>query len=305
MKIRNEVKIGILVIIAIAVLLWGINFLNGKSLFAHTKTYYAVFENVDGLKLSAHVVVSGVKVGQVNTITLIKGNSGDALVEFYVEKGFDIYKGTVAQLNSVDLFGTKVINLLLSESESLHMANDTLMSEEKTDMTEDMMSVKDKAENIIVTLDSAIQNTLSKHAIKSLHSAIRNIEMLTSSLNATMGSGGEMNETIRNMNLISENIKNNNKQIAAIIQNMGTISDSLATSEIKSVIDNSNKAIKSLAEVINKINSDEGTIGKLMNSDSIHNNLLQVSRDLDMLLKDMKENPNRYVHFSLFGKKDK
>lgn len=321
MKIRKEVKIGAIMIIAIALLFWGANYLKGINLLEKNKRFFAIYERVDGLGSSNPVVINGYKVGQVEEISFLPDNSGRLLVKFSVtEENFRISKDTRAKIISSDLLGSKSIELQLGTSNEELQNLDTLESDVEASLTEavnqQIAPLKRKAEDLISTVDSAIItvsaifNKKARSDLDASFSSIKNsLETFERTMNQVDGmvkdERNKISEVLTHLESITRNLANNNDKLTASLENIEAISDSLAGANLKQTVNNASIAMTEVASVMQKINQGEGSLGQLINNDTLYNNLERSADDLDKLLLDMRLNPERYVHFSIFGRKKK
>jgi phospholipid/cholesterol/gamma-HCH transport system substrate-binding protein len=304
MKISKEAKIGAFVIAILVLFIWGINFLKGKDIFKRTNDYYMVFGNVAGLKVSNPVLISGFKVGTVHDIYMTDNRSGKVVVQISIHKGVKIPVKSIAQLSS-DLLGTRSIKLKLSGLPTYHKPNDTLQSAIETDLMEQLMPLKNKVESAVVSIDSMIHLTFrifDDKTIRSFHNSVEHVETFSQGLSDQKP---RIDTMMRNLTSISDNLKKNNSKLTNILGNFSSISDSLAKSNLKQTLFQTQLAVTQMHLMLDRINHGEGTLGLLAKNDSLYNNLASASKGLDLLLKDLKENPKRYVHFSVFGQKDK
>ncbi len=315
MKIKKEIKVGLLIVIASGLLFWGLNFLKGNNPFNPKINYFALYSNVEGLNISSKVTLNGYKIGKVENISFTPGNYGNVLVEFSLDQNIKIPDSTVAQIYSLDLMGTKAIQLNFSNDSIFYSVGDTLLSETEQDLKEQvsaqMLPLKLKAEDLMVSIEDAMKvvreifsATNKAHIDKSLASLDRTFTTLrhtSSELDSLLSNNrGRLGAIFTNIESITSNLKNNNEQINLILKNLSSVSDSLAKSKLLSTINNANKAMESVYNIMAKIERGEGTMGMLINNDSLYNNLNKSSQDLDKLLIDLRENPKRYLHYSLF-----
>ncbi len=321
MKIRKEVKIGFIMLLSIGLLFWGANFLKGFDIFKNTKHYYAIYNQVDGLAVSNPVRINGFKIGQVENIEFLSDYSGRLIVKFTVtHEDFFIPDDTKAKIVSSDILGSKSIDLQLGSSAEGLDKNDTLSSEIEASLSESVNQqiapLKKKAEDLIQTVDSAIlivSAIFNKKARTDLDSSFASIRSSLEIFERTMRHVDEtvleerqdLKEIIDNVNSITGNLAENNSKLTAVLSNMEAITDSLAGANLRETVSNASIAMEQVAELMQKVNSGQGTLGALMNNDTLYTNLEAAANDLDKLLLDMRLNPERYVHFSIFGRKDK
>lgn len=321
MKISKEFKIGIVVVFAIAAFIWGLNFLKGTNLFSHKYELYAVYPKIDGLIPANPLLVNGYKIGQVNQIQLIKRNGEySVLVKFLLTEDVQIPKNSIAKAISSDLLGSKAVELIYSNSNEFVSNGDTLKSETeeslKSSVDKRIAPLQAKAENLISSIDSvmtvvnSVLNTKTREnldkSFESIRKAILSLEQTAYKLDDLVGSErARISSILINLNNITSNLDKNGKKIDNIIGNLSNLSDSLAKAELKSAINNADKSLKELNTLLAGINQGKGTLGKLAKNDTLYYNLNKSSEDLDKLLKDLRYNPQRYIHFSVFGRKDK
>lgn len=313
MRLSREFKVGIVVTCAIAALVWGINYLKGTDLFTDTQNVYAVYDNIDGLVASNRVVLNGYRVGQVKKIRFLADNSGRMVATLAVNSTVFISRNSIARIISSDFFGGKAIQLELGNDPTPVKEGDTLVSELKSGIEQQLGPVKNKAESLITSLDSVAtslnkmldekgRNNLSE-GMAHLNNVLKNLEHTTASFNQMMSQDGSLNKAISNIESVSANIKNNNEKIDQAIDNFSAVSDSLASANLASTINSLSKSTAELNTLLERINKGEGSLGKMFTDDSLYTNLNHALDGLDKLLIDMKANPKRYVHFSVFGKK--
>lgn len=309
MKLSNELKTGILVTIAIAGLLWGLNYLKGTDVFATTNKFFAVYDDVGGLVKSNPILLNGYKVGQVSDIQYTPDKSGKLILTLKINDDVFIPKSTVANIVTSDILGTKAVELVYGDDRTPANNKDTLEGFNKKGLTDQIMPFKDKAEGLVSSLDTlahALASLLNGESSRSLNKTFSNLEHATGSIdNLISNDKSKLNLLLNNADLIAANLKNNNSEIANILKNFSTLSDSLARMNLNTTVANANKAIADLNSVLKKIDKGEGSLGKIINDDSLYTNLNAASASLDKLLVDLKANPKRYVHISVFGKKDK
>lgn len=312
-KVSNETKVGALTAIAITILVLGYNFLKGKDLFTSTTTYHAIYTRVDGLAASNPVTVNGYRVGQVTAVNLIKQDSLRVKVTFEVNSDIVVRDSTIAKIVNSDFFGSKSIELALSDKKLILNEGDTLISEMEpaliSSVTSIVTPIKDKAENLIVSLDSVFGGESGKK----LQGTIANLNAITANFKVTSvkldviveEQKSKLSVIADNVKSITTNLKNNNEAITATINNLKSISDTLAAVEIQSLVEKAKTTLAQVNTITEKINNGEGSLGLLVNDKQLYTDLDETAKSLDALLKDMKENPKRYVHFSIFGRKDK
>ena len=315
MKLTKTSKIGILAVICLTILIWGINFLKGRDLFRTEKTFYARYQNVGGLEATTLVTLNGLKIGYVRDIYFAEDLSGDLIVKIAIHNNFPLPVGTSAEIASSDLLGSKVVKINLAKSEKLLQENDTLATKMAPDImqqvNEQIAPIKAKAERLIENLDSIVStaskifNNESQHNIaesfRQISLTLINLEKISGDLNeVTSGQKKNLTATITNITDVTSNLKSNTVKLGNIMNNFSTFSDSLVKLDINGTIDHMNNSIVNLQSVLSKIDTANGTIGMLVNDPQLYRNLSNSSDNLNRLLVDFRLNPKRYVHFSAF-----
>ncbi len=319
MKLSKKSTIGFVVIVAITILILGINFFKGNSLFTTENTYYALYDRVDGLKQSSVVTLKGLQIGQIKSIDFVN-NGNNLLVTFSVNNKIQIPNSTIAKIVSADIMGTKKIKLITGNSKQYLQAEDTLVGQVERDLKEQvsmqMLPIKTKAEKLMSSIDSVlsvIQYVFNQETRDNLRQSIGSIDQTFLQLKNTSktlntiidGQKQHLSNIITNVDSITYNLKNNNKNITHILNKFATISDSLNAKEISNTFKNIQLTVSNINTTLAKIEKGDGSLGKLLNNDSLYYNLSNASASLNNLLVDIKDNPKKYLHFSIFdtGKK--
>ena len=314
MKISNETKIGALTAIGITVLILGYSFLKGNDVFSGSNKYYAVYKSVDGLSVSKPVLVNGFPIGNVAKMTLRQ--DGHTVVEFKVDRKYNVPSNTLAKLVSTDLLGGKAIVFEYGNSNTFADDADTLRADIQGSLAESLQPIQTKAENLINKLDSslaAINKILNPNFQKnvdrsftSIANSLQTLEGTTKKIDALVGGQTEhINGILANAETVSGNLKNSTANLTGITSNFQKVSNDIAAANIKQTLDNANKAMADLQSTIASINTSQGTLGLLLHDDKMYNNLKDATANLNALFIDLKAHPKRYVSFSVFGgKKD-
>lgn len=315
MKIKNETKVGILAVFSIALLIIGYNFLKGNSIFKDETVLYARYSRVDGLSVSKPVLINGFQIGRVGGLKLMP--DGIIIATLSIAGKYDIPKNSIARLESTDLLGGKAIVMELGNGNVYAKDGDTLNANVSKSLMETVQPVQKKAELIIAKMDSiltSVNSILNPNFQKNVNKSFSSIAGTLASLEQTsikvdnlVGSeGSRISAIFKNLEDITGNLKNNNAQINSILANINNVTDKFAAMNFKQTLDNANKAVADLQTSINRINNGQGSLGKLIYDEGLYNNLSNASKNLDNLMIDLKANPKRYVHFSVFGgNKDK
>ncbi|TCC99111.1 MlaD family protein [Pedobacter hiemivivus] len=314
MKIANETKVGILAAFSITLLIVGYNFLKGNAIFSDETVLYAKYPRVDGLGVSKPVLINGYQIGRVDQLQL--QSDGSILATLKIKGQYDIPKNSIARLEGTDLLGSKAIVLTLGTGTDYAQDGDFLNANVAKGLLETVQPVQRKAELIIGKMDSiltSVNSILNPNFQKNVDKSFNSIASTLSSLEGTskkvdnlVGSeSSKISAILANAESISSNLKQNNEKINAILNNIHTITDQVAAANFKQTIENANKAVADLQGIVGKINNGQGTLGLLVNDTKMYENLTNASKNLDSLMIDLKQHPKRYVHFSIFGKKDK
>jgi phospholipid/cholesterol/gamma-HCH transport system substrate-binding protein len=308
MKLSKEVKIGIYFGVILIALVWGFNFLKGKDIFDKVHILYAIYDNIEGLQTSAQVSIKGLKVGSVSKIRLDQ-ETEKFKVELQINSNYSIPDNSIAFLYSSDIMGNKAIKIKIGDSPKMLSERSVIKTGKEEDafslLMEDLPSIKNNLNKTIKDVDSVFQNVNRlfsdeninnlTQGISYLESTMQNISQLSMTLNK---SKQNIVASLENIESITSNLRDNSGKINHIINNFSELSDSLKTIRLAEVVGE-------LKTVIDKINSGDGNISKLIHDESIYNNLTNSLNSLDTLLSDIKENPKRYINISVFGKKSK
>lgn len=305
----KELKIGIVSVVAIVCFIWGFNFMKGQNIFDPGIRFFNVeYKRIGDLTKSSAVTIHGLKVGKVEDIEFNKNPSkrGELIVRFSVEKDFPFSKNSVVRIYSPSPLGGSNLAIIPDYIGEDAVSGDFLLGEMETGLFtgigERLDPLQDKLESVIVkadTLFSGVNQVLNKKAVNGVNNSIEDIATILSELKTSVIS---INQLIaKNEENLSTSIENTKK----ITSNISQITDSLSTVNIAKIIKATEATLENFNTLSKKMNSKEGTVGKLINDEEMYNNLTAASKELELLLKDLKENPKRYVHFSIFGKKQK
>ena len=305
LKVTREVKTAVLVIGSVLLFIWGYYFLRGQDLFNSYKTYYVVYDDVEGLSPSAPVTLNGLVVGQVVGITFTDHETGKLRIEMQVKTDFPISKTSHATLYEPSLLGGKQIAIIPDmTNQQLAEDGDHLKSGLKPGMLsvvgEKLSPLQTKVEATVVTADSLL-NSLNnvfdartqenlRRAIAEMSSTMQQFNQTAHSLNAVVsGNRSNIDGTMANLNRTSANF--------------AKLSDSLNQANLGQAVKRLEKSLASVDSIVNDVQAGKGSLGKLLKDDAMYNNLTDASNELKELIADIKNNPKRYVHFSVFGKK--
>ena len=307
MKTSKEIKTAILVLSGIFLFIFIFNYLKGENLFNSSKKIAAIYSNVEGLSISSSVTINGHKVGKVQDINFTDDRSGKLKVSMLIDSDFNFSKNSIAELYESGLIGGKAIAIIpvYDDSES-SVSGDVLRSRTKPGLTElvnqKLTPLQEKIESAMVSADALLVNVNSVFDEKTkseIKSSISQLEQTISSFEKTSNSL---------QNLIENNkssINNSLQNFSNISDNLSDMSETFSEAEFKQTVNGLKSSIESFNNLITNVNRGEGSMGKLFKDEKLYNNLESSLGQLESLLEDLKLNPKRYVHFSLFGKKNK
>ena len=335
MKIANEVKVGLLAIIAIVTFVWGYNFLKGKNVFTSTSSIYVEYDKVDGMTASAIVLVNGFQVGTVSDLYLKEDGSGKIITVISLDNGVNIPKSTIASITSPDLLSGKAITLEYDKpcsGSDCVASGDTLQGSVKNLIQSmvgdvDMKDVMQKAQD---AMKNGVDSIFAKfggggeggigESLDDVKATLSNLRSATAGLNRLLANvTDDFTGMAKNLNNLTGTLAENSGKIEEILTSTSEFTKNLSETDISKTLDSANGAIDglketmesadnalgSLEEVMDKLNYGEGTAALIMNDPKLYNNLNNAVRDLDLMLKDFRLNPKRYVNVSVFGKKQK
>jgi phospholipid/cholesterol/gamma-HCH transport system substrate-binding protein len=292
---KKEVKIGITGIIALVVLFLGINFLKGVNLFSSTNKYYIQFGNAKGLSKSSNVYADGYNVGVVSDIIYDYEHPGTVLVEVTTNKDLRIPKGSSAKLDEAVLGGCTLNMLLTTNLTDAYHPGDTIPGSDTQGMMAKAASMMPQIEQIVARVDTLIATLNRLTSDPNLPMIIRNAELVSENL---VRSSEELNR------LLANDVPQLTTTFNRVGENAITLTDRLNSLNLQATMDSVNMTISSVHHMMDQIQSPEGTLGLLMKDPSLYNNLNHTVQSADSLVTDLKAHPKRYVHFSVFGKKN-
>ena len=306
MKITREIKVAVLVILSIVLFYWGFTFLKGRNLFDNSNKLYAVYDNVAGLVVSAPVTINGLNIGKVNTIEMLP--DGKMKVELIItNEQIQIAKSSIAQIMDSGLIGGREIAILNNFSDKNYTeSGDTLKTSDKLGLTAELANqigpVKDKVEILLENANKLIESlnaTLDATTQQKLKSAIASLEV-------TMA---EFSQTSKSINgILAENKSKLNTTLSNFEKtsgNLNAMSSSLEKADLGATVKKLEATLTSVNGMMANLEQGKGSMGKLLSDDAMYNNLTKTSKELELLLQDLRLNPTRYVNVSVFGKKNK
>ncbi len=306
MKISNEFKVGLLAVISILLFIFGYNYLKGNNLLNSSRTFYAVYDNVEGLSKSSPVTINGLQVGSITDIKFLD-SSGKLVVVMNINNDFDFPKNSFAKIYGGTLIGSKSMAIEpVYGGNGTARSGDTLSSKVDPGLLElvnnrltPLQSRIETAVGDVDTLITSVNHILSSETQSSIKRSFENIRITLESLKNT---SSDINDVVvKNKGNIESSFEN----INATTENLKNVSDSISRMNIEKISNDLEESIANIKAVTKKINDKDGSLGKLVNDDQLYQNLEGASKELEELLNDIKTNPKRYVHFSVFGKKNR
>tara|TARA_B110000977_G_scaffold177373_1_gene233813 strand:- start:949 stop:1851 length:903 start_codon:yes stop_codon:yes gene_type:complete len=293
MRYSKELVIGLTTFATVVCFIWGYNFLRGKNVFTQKRDYYAFYENVHGLQVGQPVTINGFKIGQVTAISFDYSFNGPLLVSFNISKAIEFTKDTKIRIYDMDIMGSKGLQVEIGTSKLMAVPGDTLSGDIKSSLTDQvtkqLFPLKEGTEKLVSVLDStlrSITNLADKASlmIETNHSSLTNV--------------------VSNIDTLSGVFNAQRSKINSILSNLDRFSNDLAKANVNDAVANLNKTLNNLNGIVSDVNSGDGTLGKLLKKDDLYIELNRTIGALDLLLEDMRKDPKRYVHFSLFGRKN-
>ena len=292
----REVKSGLSFIAAVVCIIFGLNFLKGINIFAPSNRYYAEFDNLDGLVVSNNVVVRGYKVGQVTEITYDFTLEHPFVVTILVDDAIRLPLGSTMLLRDDGLMGGKVIDIIYGNQTELHAVGDTVPSDVAPGLMAVVGQLVPRLEGTISHVDSVLESVNSLVASPEIKNSLKSVERITADLQV---SSAQLKRVM-------------NTQLPGIMSDINTVTGDLKKAsgdlrqiEFAELFARIDHTVNNLQVFSEKLNSSEGTIGKLMNDNALYDNLNTTVGSVNELVVDLKANPKRYVHFSLFGAREK
>jgi phospholipid/cholesterol/gamma-HCH transport system substrate-binding protein len=313
MKISKYTKLGILIVVSITILIWGLSYLKGNDVFEKSDDYHVIYNRIDGLSESNEVLLSGYKIGQVKNIQFLPDHSGKLLVTFSIDSSIKLPVNTVAQIVSSDLMGTRVIKINLGNGQEFYANNDTIPGDVESDLKEQVsmqvLPIKNKAEELLGTLDSAItvltvifnedaRKNLSE-SFENINQTIYNIEKTTADLQEIVSAEKEnVGKIIANLDTISTVLNNSTQNFENTLNNLSTLSDTLARLPLSPLVQNILHTTEQINEILAQLEGTDNTAGLLLNDDKLYESMNLLAENINLLMADIRVNPERYLNFS-------
>lgn len=303
----KELKTGIIAVIIIGISIWGFNFLKGQNLLdSGSRTFKVEYARIGGLSKSSAVTINGLKVGKVDNIEFDTSveKRGHLLVTFIIDNDFEFSKRSIVKIYSPNpLSGSNLAIIPIYEGD-IAMSGDLLQGEMEeslfTSIGERLNPLQQKIESVIVRTDSlfgGLNKVLNDNTISGINTSIANLSATIVDIRKTIEAVNSMvSDNQENLKITIENTRN-------ITANFSKVSENINAVDFKKIIDKADEAVGNFNEMSKKINAGEGTLGQLLNDKRMYDNLEAATGELEQLLRDIKLNPKRYIHFSVFGKR--
>lgn len=338
---KKEIRIAILAIVSTFMVIWGYNFVKGKNILSQSYTFYLKMDNTHGIAPSTPVMINGLELGTVTKVYL-DSDMYSVIAELEISKKYQFPKNMVAEIFNTGIMGGKGINLAFDAVCQSNCAEtgDTLQYKAKGMLSaligeEDeigtyMGALKDNIGGVLDSLDAGLRRNSDKEGLSKmiidLQKTVSNLKTTTESLNSLLAnSSGSMSGMLRNFESISATIKSNNSEIEGLLKNVNTITEQVKNADAGKTVEKLNTTLTSAEDAIDKlqkslletgglltnlngittkIDNGEGSIGQLLNSEDLYINLEKTTKNLELLLQDLRLNPRRYLNISVIGRKD-
>lgn len=304
---KKEIKIGIFAIVVLFCLYWGINFLKGRDLFRRNNIYYAYYENVSGIQLSAPVIVRGINVGSVVRIEFKPELDNMVELQLSIKSKYDIPENSAVRMTS-SLIGGKSLEIELGDSEEYLKDGATIRAESEVDIFDlagsEWDAFKQQGSQVVKQINATLTqlNELLASNTDNITGIIADIRSSTDALNHMISDkNGHVQSILADVNVLSTTLAENGHKIDSIMTNIRDISGELNESDLKALVTQLDQTVTGINELIEGVNQGEGTLGMFLHDTALYDSLAQASADLSALLQDVKENPKRYVNISVFG----
>jgi phospholipid/cholesterol/gamma-HCH transport system substrate-binding protein len=309
MRFSIEAKVGIIGLVTIAVLIWGINYLKGKNILSSTYTLYAFYPESGGLETSAPVMLNGVKIGYVDEIELRTGEVPPIKLILNIEKEYRLATGSVAELYSADLMGTRAIRIIPSGGQHYMGDQDTVTASLVPDLITNLQSrffpLLELIGHLAESLDTLSQQLGTLVGSDAIGATLDHLAFVTGKLRTALLEGGDLDLSFGNLESFTTTLAEQGSRVSSLIGHLNSISEKLDSAGLDRLAVELVQVSGQLNTLLEQVNSGEGNAGKLFYSDTLYRKLELLIADLDHLVRDLNENPEDYVQISLFGRSEK
>ncbi|MCR4680255.1 MAG: MlaD family protein [Bacteroidales bacterium] len=309
----RSMKVAIFCIAALLIFYLGASFLKGMNVLSRKTYYYAVLEDIGALHESTTITLNGYPIGKVSGLKMLSTNPVRICAELMITEKIDIPKDSRFEIAQKDVLGGMVVNVIPGSSGTLARNGDTLAARLAPGLFDGIGDLKGQLASVIASVDtiglalkSAFQPGDPENGATTLKNTLSNLEESTQHLNKLLASNEpKVGEIVTKLNRFTTTLDNVSPQLNTIIDNLDHISDSVAQSNIKALFTDAQQAVSNINKVTSNLENGKGSVGQLMQNDSLYQNINKAAESLDILIKDLKANPSRYINVSVFGKKNK
>ena len=311
MEKKNFIKIGILAVSAIVILVWGLSFLKGESLFKAENHYIAIYNKLDGLAESNPVMLSGYRIGSVENIGFVEeDNELKIIVKMKISNDFMLPIGTTAKIVNIDIMGTKGIEIIRPKTVSGYYTNgDTLRSSMDGGIIDQILDfvlpMKEDLAGFLTTSDSVMHALNQLLNEKNLNNLSHSLEGLSDVATHLSKNANSIDSIMRNFDKAARMLGRNTGTLEQIINNFANVSDSLAGLELSKTLGEAQEALQNANRLLSTINNSNGTAQKILTTDSLYNNLEEATVRINRILDEFEKHPKKYINLSIFGGKEK
>lgn len=306
---RKEIKIAIFALVTIFCLYWGINFLRGKDLFKSNRVYYAYYDNVSGIAVTSPIIIKGISIGSVTKISFRPDMDNKVELQLSVKSAYKIPENSVAKIASTGIIGGKAIEFELGTSDKYLPDGSVIESQDETSIFDvagsELDQLKQALSSIMKNLDRTLEglNVIIGDDGGDIKRAIANIESITASLDRTIST--KVDPIVDDLAQLSGALAGSSQSIKNSLTSIEQVSGELADSDLGLTVAKLSETVDGLNTVLASLNSTDGSLGLLLNDTQLYDSLAMATANLSSLLADIEKNPGRYVHVSVFGRKNK
>lgn len=312
----KQAVIGLVGVVTIALFVWFAFFLKGKNLFSSEYGYYAIYNQTHGINVSSPVVLNGYKIGRVSAMDFVSPTDHRIRVDMQILKKYRIPENSVASLESLGLLGGTGVVIRLGDATTVKQPGTEFAAHEADDLMAQIAPLKDQLGDIVLSVDSilgSVRDVLHPGTVRSLSESFAALEVSMKNLAELSGDAktllhdkkDDLSVIVSDLKNLSGTLSRNSGKIDRIIDNFSDVSDTLAQAQLGQSIQSLGETIQSLENMLRNIEKGEGSVGQFLQNDTLYRNIEAASLQLQLLLEDLRLHPGRYVHISLFGKKDK
>ncbi|MDR1974002.1 MAG: MlaD family protein [Bacteroidales bacterium] len=308
-KYNKDIAIGIVSILTVAFFIWFAFFLKGNNVFSKEDRFYAIYNTTGGIVASGPVFINGMKVGRVSKLDFVSETDRRIKMTINVLKEYPLPKGSIASLEANGLMGGKCIVIIPGDSPEEMNNGDEFITRSTPGLTDNLGKIVNSIDSLLANINAVVNDVAVRNlteSFASLNASLKNIAVITDDAkNLVSSEKSHIQNIVRNVESVTNTLKQNEQRLDNIIGNLSNLTDTIAKAQIAQTLNSLNASLKGLNDAISQINTGDGTAGKLIYDEHLYNNLERATANLNSLLKDLQENPGRYVHLSLFGAKDK